>query len=931
MSEEQLKQLYMKIDANSKGEIGFDDFTSYLLLQQLAKENEPAAEHTTFVRVTTFGSKMYGRCDYEDSESAPSDEEERTADDELWFNPEPVKKEYNDKIGLPRNIIEKIMLLGSLNVYVSSSQEGMLKIWSADNLKPLRTITNGSGAWITDMVVMAQQPMAVFALDRRRVLFRSAEGRMSFDCLGRITALENAPMCATWLRVAENDKLLFGDELGILHTYTFNDEWGGERPREVFGVSDKKLPPGMSENTPWMLHNDWMTSIKYLSHSNSLITTGMDSQLLMLDFEKRQIKWSGNEHANGIYACDYCRSYNFIVTCGLERYINIWNPFTAKTMGYLHGHEASVMDVQVNEIDNQIVSMSTDSQIKVWDMRSSRCLETIIENTQREPTRATIYYDSQKEVLLAGGDMLEMWHKRRAREARTAEIAAMIYNPLFRQVVVGEVDSLVMVWDLDTGEDIFTFSDTHRKSKITCMAFDHSLRRLLIGAQDGSLRFWNFNNGQVLKEFVGFGQGAEITCCLCMNVSRLNYVAAGGWNKKVCLWSDTVWVATENIEKNMRGHVDDVTCVCFCAPSTFVTGGCDSKVIVWKMDGVIMRILKPSDHEQTEHDYKVIRGIIFLKDLVRTIVVSVADGWLRFWRLQDGELVHELFADNNGGTGPIAADLKCTMLFSADAKGYVKVWDLTHCHFARKDIEPTKTPLLFDFRAHHEPIVSLCFVDNDNLILTCSKYGTVRLWNSVGARIGQFGQHSLWNVKFPTTWKTREPSYLIQPLIRQDPDGVFSTARTPVRTTNREFRLSITKATSSYTEEDETSESRDEAEILSKVQEEEKLKRLYEAKKKAVLDPGPPHLRLESWYTPLLNAYERQLAIKKLSPLLPLLPEGLSEIAKEKAHIVAAERSASPLSVTSTRSKKKKGRSTPAAPHSKHELPIDPDQRSLFQ
>lgn len=92
----------------------------------------------------------------------------------------------------------------------------------------------------------------------------------------------------------------------------------------------------------------------------------------------------------------------------------------------------------------------------------------------------------------------------------------------------------------------------------------------------------------------------------------------------------------------------------------------------------------------------------------------MADGWLRFWRLQDGELVHELFADNNGGTGPIAADLKCTMLFSADAKGYVKVWDLTHCHFARKDIEPTKTPLLFDFRAHHEPISAMEFSRSSN-------------------------------------------------------------------------------------------------------------------------------------------------------------------------------------------------------------------------
>ncbi len=157
----------------------------------------------------------------------------------------------------------------------------------------------------------------------------------------------------------------------------------------------------MAENIPWVLHSDWMTTIKYLSHSNSLITTSMDGNLLMLDFEKRHLKWSGKEHAHGIYSCDYCRSslstttscsldfmtsidlqnaslklffyyccifpnlnhhrvvgfrkvwelsvcswncrsYNFIVTCGLERYINIWNPFTAKTMGVLHGHEASV-------------------------------------------------------------------------------------------------------------------------------------------------------------------------------------------------------------------------------------------------------------------------------------------------------------------------------------------------------------------------------------------------------------------------------------------------------------------------------------------------------------------------------------------------------------------------------------------------------------
>ena len=53
----------------------------------------------------------------------------------------------------------------------------------------------------------------------------------------------------------------------------------------------------------------------------------------------------------------------------------------------------------MNEVDNQIISISTDCEIKVWDMRSSRCLETIVENTGWEPSRVTIHYDPVRQVL----------------------------------------------------------------------------------------------------------------------------------------------------------------------------------------------------------------------------------------------------------------------------------------------------------------------------------------------------------------------------------------------------------------------------------------------------------------------------------------------------------------------------------------------------
>lgn len=43
------------------------------------------------------------------------------------------------------------------------------------------------------------------------------------------------------------------------------------------------------------------------------------------------------------------------------------------------------------------------------------------------------------------------------------------------------------------------------------------------------------------------------------------------------------------------------------------------QVIQWKMDGVIMRTMKPSDKGHKEPDYKVIVSIVFLRELVRSL------------------------------------------------------------------------------------------------------------------------------------------------------------------------------------------------------------------------------------------------------------------------------------------------------------------------
>ena len=48
----------------------------------------------------------------------------------------------------------------------------------------------------------------------------------------------------------------------------------------------------------------------------------------LYDLEKHVVKWEAETHKGGVYGYDLCRTFNFLATCGLERNIHLWNPFT---------------------------------------------------------------------------------------------------------------------------------------------------------------------------------------------------------------------------------------------------------------------------------------------------------------------------------------------------------------------------------------------------------------------------------------------------------------------------------------------------------------------------------------------------------------------------------------------------------------------------
>ena len=90
-----------------------------------------------------------------------------------------------------------------------------------------------------------------------------------------------------------------------------------------------------------------MHYILLLEHSLTLSSEGILQYLVCLTYL-------------GVHSFGYSQRSKFMVSCGLERKIYLWDPFTCKVVHTLMGHNSSVKEVLVNDARNIMISLSVD-------------------------------------------------------------------------------------------------------------------------------------------------------------------------------------------------------------------------------------------------------------------------------------------------------------------------------------------------------------------------------------------------------------------------------------------------------------------------------------------------------------------------------------------------------------------------------------------
>mmetsp|Transcript_13415 Transcript_13415/g.44193 ORF Transcript_13415/g.44193 Transcript_13415/m.44193 type:complete len:870 (+) Transcript_13415:164-2773(+) len=716
LTEMQLAHLFMKIDADSNGSVDWDEFTNFMFLEKATEKADPGEDW------------RYIRQDFADPNTDP--------------------------LSVHRDICERVQYLPAADKYITAGRDGTFRLWNAADLQHSRTIHNSS-SWITDFVYMPLQRKLAFSSTDRSISFYDIN-RNSFDLVGRIyTAGQmGVPHCLSVAIVHDQDHVLYGDTKGTARLLMCGTRENGRNMRwDDTAVLHKE-------------HKDWVTKVQYVPDLSAVVTSSLDGTVKVTDFNHRKVRLTCNLHKKGLYSFDWCRAYSLFASCGLERDIYLWHGGTGRKVGTLVGHSASVQDVVVDDSLNQLVSLSTDKCIKVWDLRNHKCIQTIIdEEVHRPENRITaIMYDAKRSRLVTATSKPTVWPHVCTTKMYTGHEHALcgaLYNNNFGLVVSGDDSGCVSVWRIEDGERAGRFSNAHAESKLTALAFDTSGRRLLTAANDGSVKMWNFNNGQLLKTFTHKEEMLEVTTVLYISEGArdVRMVIAAGWNRKVIVWEDSEDTTISDY-RVLSGHDEDILCATFHPPSLLATGDYNGQIVLWNTNSGLKRQVL---HHKCDNEYeRSCEKLVFFEakskmvDGQATLVSCGGDGLLRLWGSGPGGqhvLRHTQRGAHRGhAISAVFSDKNNAFLFVGDGDGHMRVLDVSQLDLTEEFTVSESLIQVGFWRAHRRGIASIDFMESRKLLVVSSLDTDISLWTLDGLLVGLFGQTKLWSLEQHESW-----------------------------------------------------------------------------------------------------------------------------------------------------------------------------------
>ena len=164
-----------------------------------------------------------------------------------------------------------------------------------------------------------------------------------------------------------------------------------------------------------------------------------------------------------------------------------WNTETGQIVHKFQGHSGSVYHVAAEGTGAYFASVATDKKLKLWDVRSPKCMITLNGESFAEMNSVSLSNSFTQVRAEAKNKLAEMFLKKSERKQLSRSNLA----------AVGHLDGVVSLWDITAGKLMSKYN--YHTADCRSVEFSSDTNWLVSCSFDGSLGFVNMKSGKNCK------------------------------------------------------------------------------------------------------------------------------------------------------------------------------------------------------------------------------------------------------------------------------------------------------------------------------------------------------------------------------------------------------------------------------------------------